>query len=388
LLDLTRLVSRLGRGPMTGVDRVEHAYLTHLLALETPLFGLVRTAAGYLLLDRAGARGVAALATRGPVGPSDLLSRLTNRDPVRARAEASVRRLAVGRALRGSLARLLRHLPDGASYLNTGHANLPDRGLAALHRRMRIAVLVHDCIPLDHPELSRPDTLAGFAAKLAAVSAHADLVIHTTQDARSRTEAHLRRMGRCPAGVVAGLGVPQPRPAALPKGVDGSHGYFVTIGTIEPRKNHALLLDVWDTLAKSGQPPPPLYVVGARGWADPALFDRLATTPGVTVLQGLPDGAVAALVQHAAALLFPSRAEGYGMPPVEAAALGTPVIASDLAVIREVMGDYPVYLDPTDSYSWLETIKGWGPGADHANVGTVRQPPRWQDHFNIVLSLV
>ena len=67
LLDLTRLVSRLGRGPMTGIDRVECAYLTHLASRETPLFGLVRSGAGWLLLDQPGCARFAQIVS-GKVG--------------------------------------------------------------------------------------------------------------------------------------------------------------------------------------------------------------------------------------------------------------------------------------------------------------------------------
>ena len=380
LLDLTRLVSRLGRGPMTGVDRVEWAYLQRLLTSPAPVWGLVRSKAGFVLLDRTGVAGLSALVLGDWALPqADLLSRLTNRhDPLRARAETAVRQLAVARAPR--LKRLLRRLPAGTGYLNVGHAHLTDRSLRALHAAgLHIAVLVHDTIPLDYPQFTRPGVVAVFARKLAAVSAHADLVIHTTRDAHRRSEAHFTRLGRVPAGLVAPLGVPtpQPQPADLPPGLDLSVPYFVTLGTIEPRKNHALLLDVWDR-----GPAARLLIVGTRGWADPALFARIAATPGVEVWSGLTDGAVATVLQNAQALLAPSLAEGFGLPVIEAAALGLPVIATDLAVTRDLLGDYAVYLDPTDSYSWLETMAAQ---AQHRHQRI--EPPTWEAHFNAVLTL-
>ncbi len=392
LLDLTRLVSRLGAGPLTGVDRVELAYLQALLRSDAPLYCLVSTAAGFLLLDRAGAQGVASLIAGAPLVRADLLSRLTNRrNPQRGRAETAVRRLAVARAARPLLSWLLRRLPDGSSYLNVGHANLSDRTLATLHRRFRIAVLLHDTIPLDHPAFCRPDTVNSFRSKLDAVAAHADLVIHTTQTTRNTTDARLWQAGRVPPGVVASLGVPSvPKvatPDDMPAGLPPADPYFVTLGTIEPRKNHALLVQVWAELARTG-PPPPLVVLGGRGWATPQVFADLAATPGIRVLSGLPDHVVAGLVQGAAALLFPSLAEGFGLPPLEAAALGTPVVASDLPVTREVSEAYPIYLGPTDCGSWVETIRSLSAPDALRPRPVARIPPQWENHFNLVLNIV
>lgn len=377
---------------MTGIDRVELAYLSQLLALETPLYGLVRSGAGWLLLDRAGCQGLAAFVRGAALAKPDLLSRLIHRgNPVRAAAETSVRGLAIARAARPGLARLLRHLPKGASYLNVGHANLTARGLATLRRAgLTVTILIHDTIPLDHPEFARPDTVKPFRAKLAAVSAQATQVIHITDAARQKTEAQLARLGRIPPGLTAAIGVSlsQPDPAALPPGLDLTPPYFVTLGTIEPRKNHALLLDIWEDL---GPLAPRLYILGNRGWADAALLARLDALPAngpVQELGGLPDGAVAALLQGATALLAPSHAEGFGLPPLEAASLGTPVIAADLAVTRELMGDKAVYLSLSDRYSWTQTIvrQTQTPAAPQPKED-LWHPPDWGAHFKKVLIL-
>ncbi len=373
---------------MTGIDRVEYAYLTRLLAEETPLFGLVRSAAGWLLLDRTGCEGLRVLAQGAALPAPDLISRVLHRtNPTRARAETAARRLSIARGLRPGLARLLRHLPLGASYLNVGHSDLTDKGLATLARLgVHISVLIHDTIPLDHPEFARPDTIEPFRTKLAAVSAHAARVIHITKDAQSRTEAQMARFGRVPPGIVALNGVEMAAPD--PNTVLPTAPYFVTLGTIEPRKNHALLLDVW---AQMPTPAPRLYIIGNRGWADASLLARLDALPPdgpIRLLHGLSDGAVAALVQGASALLAPSLAEGFGLPPVEAACLGTRVIASDLGVTREILGDMAVYLNGTDIYSWMETIVRYANSDGHAKmVQPSWKPPSWDAHFKAVLSL-
>lgn len=374
---------------MTGIDRVEAAWADHLIASPEPAFALIRSAAGFLLLDKT---GLAAWRAEGPLpARADLISRLGHRhDPLRARAETLARRLSVARCLPSGLARMLRrHLPPGAVWLNVGHANLSPRVFAAIARAgLRAHVLIHDTIPLDHPDLARPGTVEPFRARMAAVAAGADRVIHLTQAARALTEAQMARAGRVPPGVVAPLGLTPALPDATPC---PPGPYFVALGTVEPRKNLGLLLDAWDRLARRGGPVPQLLVIGGQGWESPALFQRLATAEAaghLRLMPGLPDASVAALLAGARALLFPSLAEGFGLPPLEAAALGTPVIASDIPTTRELLGDYPVYLSPRGSYSWSETIAELA-GKPHGAARQVKRPdlPRWEDHFKTVLSL-
>jgi glycosyltransferase involved in cell wall biosynthesis len=391
LLDLTRLVSRLGRGALTGIDRVELAYLQQMISRPEPLFGLVLTPLGFVLLDRVGARGILDRVTGlVPVGPSDVLGRMTHRQmPLRARAEADVRRLSIARCLPARLAATLRRvLPRGTVYLNVGHANLTARVVRAVKSvpGAQVLVMVHDTIPLDYPQFCAPGAPQVFSKKLAVVAANADLVVHTARCTMAQTETHFARLGRVPHGVVAPLGVVIAAPDA--KGlVTTSPPYFVALGTIEPRKNIGLLVKVWGELLKSAGRVPHLYIVGNRGWADQALYDQLdalVARGAATVLHDLGDEAVTALLQGAEALLFPSLAEGFGLPPLEAAALGVKVIAGKLPVVVEMLDDYPVYVDTTDVYAWLEAIsEQMGHRKQDTNAKTqIRVPPNWPDHFS------
>jgi glycosyltransferase involved in cell wall biosynthesis len=383
LLDLTRLMSRLGKGPMTGVDRVEFAYLDQFLQLQTPFWGLVRTAAGFLLLNRA-----AMTALRDgtlDLSRNDLIGRIAwRRDPARGRAEAALRRLAIARCTKRGLVRMLRrNLPQPCTYFNLGHANLDKRSFASLRAAgLKIVVLVHDVIPLDHPQFARPDTVEPFRRKMQVVSQFADLVIHTTAAARAQTEAQLARLGRVPDGITANLGVPVAQPIVTDA---PAQPYFVTLGTIEPRKNHMLLLDLWAQMPNA----PPLLILGGRGWSNAEVFARLDALPPDSPVQeraGLSDGQIAFLLQGAQALLFPSHAEGFGIPALEAAALGTPVIAAKLPVFQELLGEFAVYLDGADSYSWMETIDRLRV-ADRSDSKKMA-PPNWTDHFKLVLNRV
>jgi glycosyltransferase involved in cell wall biosynthesis len=129
-----------------------------------------------------------------------------------------------------------------------------------------------------------------------------------------------------------------PPDAALRRRLGLPDRYFVFIGNLEPRKNLPLLLDAFRALIDAEPDAPGLVLVGPPGWG-PALD-----------LRGLPEGSVVftgyqeerelqSLVAGAQALLYPSLYEGFGLPPLEAFAAGTPVVASDLPVIREVVGE-------------------------------------------------
>lgn len=397
-LDITRLTSRLGGGPLTGVDRVELAYLRHLASDPVPLYPLARTALGYLLVGPDGARkALERFEGRASWGRPDLIGRAQRRaHPLKRRAEADLRRWAVARCRKRALPAMLRaHLPAGTAYLNVGHSNLTDSGLLAWRNvpQARVAIMIHDTIPLDFPQYQRAQSVTRFRQKLAAVSARADLVICNSVATRADAERWMHRAGRVPEMVVAHLGVDLvlPDPARLPADLDLTRPWFVTVGTIEPRKNHALLLDVWQAL---GPDAPVLFIAGRRGWANEQVFRRLDSDPAIgrTIFEraDLDDAALAALVAGSRGLLFPTLAEGYGLPALEAAARGIPVICADLPVFRELLGDIPVYAESPDVYSWTQTIRRMTAEerADHNDTNAALSVPTWADHFNRVLRVI
>lgn len=401
MLDITRLIRRAGRVP-TGVDRVELAYLRHLTQQAQPFFAIARTSLGYVLLDKSGADEIEArLSGRAGWGTRDTLSRLARRRPRPVqRAESDLRRFALARCPAGRLGRMLtRHLPSGATYFNTGHSNITDRMLRAVHEDLqgRVVILLHDTIPLDYPHYQKPGMPDRFAALLRRVQDQADLVICNSARTRDGLLRHADPERPVPETVVAHLGTDpaRPVPGQVPRDPARAPAYFVTVGTIEPRKRHDLLLDVWDDLARDMAPDdiPSLCICGARGWENEAVFRRLDQYPPdapVREYSDLSDAAIAALLAGSRGLLFPSDAEGYGLPPVEAAALNIPVICQDLPVYHEILGDIPVYLNGTDRYQWCSAVKRLI--QDHNNDAATGNeqnfiPPTWEDHFNTVLRL-
>ncbi|QFS84538.1 glycosyltransferase family 1 protein [Roseivivax sp. THAF197b] len=394
-LDLTRLVSRAGR-QMTGVDRVERAYLAHLIAAPAPLFGLIRTALGYLLIDEAGCAAFEERLDKGEIGTPTLFSRLARRgDPVRAGVESDLRRDAIARARPRQLGRMLaRHLPPGTSYLNVGHSSLTGatfRGLRAVPG-LRIAVMIHDTIPLDLPQMQRPGSVPRFRALFDRVMAEADLIIANSQ---ATADDIARHCPDPPEILVAHLGVAPPQPGAAPDGPRQDAPYFVALGTIEPRKNHAFLLDIWeDLVARHGHAAPHLLILGARGWNNDEVFARLdLQPPHVHELAGLDDAAVTALLRDSRGLLFPSLAEGFGLPPAEALQLGVPVLCNTLPVLREVLGDQAIYADLHDRYPWEAAIirlaqQTKPPRSEMTDQSAAWTPPDWRSHFKRLLNRV
>lgn len=394
-LDVTRLVRRSGR-VFTGVDRVEWAYLEWLLSLDRPVFGLMRSAFGYVLLDKQGLdllhRHVRDASWQRPDALSRLALKLSN---VRRGAETTLRRAAVARATPARLAGMLRRVLKGdVLYLNTGHSNLTRRVLGAFksHGAAQSVVLIHDVIPLTHPHYQRPGTVASFETRMKAVSASADGLICNSAHTQRETDVQFARFGRVPPSIVAHLGVGAPvvgdTAPEVPK------PYVITVGTIEPRKNHSVLLDVWERWAES-KDLPHLVICGARGWNNEAVFTRLdrlaAEGARVIELNGLDDQAMFKLVQGAQAALFPSFAEGYGLPQIEAAQLGVPLICGDLDIYGEILGDLPVYVSVDDPYRWCDAIEQTlhrdGDDSKRAEPPqTTRITPTWESHFNLVLS--
>ncbi|MEM8631170.1 MAG: glycosyltransferase [Pseudomonadota bacterium] len=389
-------MSRSARQP-TGIDRIERVYARRLLDESVPLYGLVATRLGYLILDQS---GVAAALEGVRAAAPDFLSRFLPRgadvDPA---LETALRRNAVARSARGRLTKhLARVLPPGTSYINLGHSNLRSEVFGAL-RQARVAtatVFLHDTIPLDHPETQKPGTVASFQAKLAVAAAHADHVICPSRASAKAARPWLAAAGRVPQITVAHLGPSDiVEFASVPEAA--MQPYFLCLGSLEPRKNLSFLLDLWQTA------PQPmgaeLVIVGPPGWAGDSVVARAEQMrrDGLPVrYAGTPDDTeVSALLRGAAALLAPSLAEGFGLSLLDAAFLGTPIICHDLPVTREILGDIPVYADVADQYAWRQAIhsaleirrRGVGKNGERGE-DRIAGLPSWNAHFDIVLSLI
>jgi len=306
------------------------------------------------------------------------------------------------------LARLINSYPRGNSvYVNTSHHGISNKdGFFTLKMKLgvKFAFYIHDLIPIDFPEYVRASGYSDHIKRMDTVSFCADMVIVNSEATKisflSWCEKQALRLPECE---VAYIGVEEsffenPAEEFSPAlETLEQQSYFTYIGTIEPRKNHLFLLQIWRDWVSRGITPPKLVIVGKRGWENQNVFNFIdqceALKPYVVELSDLSDSGLKRVIRGAKALLFPSFSEGWGMPLIETQAMGTPVICSDIPVFHEASSALATFINPLDAITWQKTILDFCDPDKDAHNDAVKvlnnyTPPRWEDHFIIVNTLL
>jgi glycosyltransferase involved in cell wall biosynthesis len=382
LLDVTRLVWRRWEGVRsTGIDRICDAWLKQFAPHSQ---AVIITKRRQVILPVTASQSLfAALAAPLPANGSS----------------ASFRCRLIAIALRWIWCWLRNLEGKGRFWLNAGHTGLhnTDLGDWCSRANVRPIYLVHDLIPITHPQFCRPGEDSKHTKRIRTVLSTAAAVVANSQHTLNTLAEFAEAAGmQMPRAIVAWPGC-----AGLHAEPEPDHRHetstFVVLGTIEARKNHAFLLSIWKRLiATLGEASPRLVIVGRRGWEADGVFVQLDAHDfeGKVVEAGaLDDRILAKVLGQARALLFPSHAEGFGIPLVEALAAGIPVIASDLAVFREIAGDIPELLALDDEDAWIAALTDF---AEHGSARHERQlarlkgytVPTWAEHFAKVETLL
>lgn len=435
--DITRLCKRATSPGPSGIDRVDLAYLKWLRSLG-PIQYVVHGVAGFTVIDsRLGDAftekleavwgGAAEPFTERQLLPfRDTARRLRIAGKWRARRKhlpeieraqclqtlcaTSIEELDLLDAAAGEksyrVAPAWRGHHRRGCFFGISHSMLGRTAfLSALarHEHMKRVFFIHDTIPCDYPEYCREMEGAKHLLRLRnAFRFGTHLVVNSDYTARRLEEWRLT------------LGAPERPVAVIPIGVDAGllrhaayepslflpkRPYFVMLSTIEPRKNHTLLLHLWRRFAETMPPEaiPELVLIGKRGWESEAVFrvlDRCESIrPHVREMNGVPDEQLWPLLRDAQAMLFPSFVEGWGMPLVEALALGVPVIASDIPPFREAGQGLPELFSPLDGEAWAQAILEYAPIDSSRRQRQCERlaryrPPAWQDHFQALAEFV
>lgn len=217
-----------------------------------------------------------------------------------------------------------------------------------------VTVLSH---PRAHVLANRVHCLGGLLDAHLAGDAFLTLSQATAKELRSFLEVAESRIHVVPAAVDERFspldsGAAEPALAAL--GL--APPYVLAVGTREPRKNLGRLLDAWQGLDSTSRDATPLVVVGGAGWGDEAERSRLETAEGVRLLGYVEDDLLPALYSQASAFVYPSLAEGFGFPVLEAMACGAPVITSAVSSLPEVAGDAAMLVDPRNTEALRQAL--------------------------------
>jgi glycosyltransferase involved in cell wall biosynthesis len=227
--------------------------------------------------------------------------------------------------------------------------------------RAEYAVLVHDVLPLTHPQFWPPAKRLLKKSAFLSLRHARPLVFASTEHNAKQIERLLdveARVVSFGCGQLSDLHAEAARRDPLAE----RDQYFVAVGAFDPRKNLLSLIDSFEQLARvesSFQ----LHLVGGVAGGSRAyealVRERVARSSAgdrIAVHRDLAQTETVSLVSHATALAFPSLAEGFGLPVLEALALGTPVVASDLPEIRSWAGDAIHYASPYEPAEWLEPL--------------------------------
>ncbi len=372
LLDVTRLIARSWTGRhATGIDRVCHAYLRQFRDRSLAVVqhrGIVRVL--------------------GPRRSDALFDMLLAPSPgFRARFTAWAPAALLGP-----------RQPDdirGLTYINVSHTDfdLPQHFEWVRRNALQSVYFIHDLIPILHPEMSRPQAVDRHTGRVRGALVHGDQIIAGSNAVAAdiRDYAAQSALPTPPITIshIAGEQFAPTAPLAPPIAPSPTAPYFLCVGTIEPRKNHRLLFDVWCKLASQlGAATPRLIIVGQTGPMTGDIASQAAAHSHIEMRPSCTDQELAALMSNCTGLLMPSIAEGYGLPVVEALTLGTPVIASDLTVFREIGQGAAQLIAPTDVGAWASAIVNLAEASSSLSAAERKRraerfiQPTWEAHFD------
>lgn len=233
-------------------------------------------------------------------------------------------------------------------------------------------VTIHDMVYKAFPETMNSKTRILLNLAMNKSMKRADVVVTDSEFSRSEIIKYFPqyrdKVEVVPCGVDCDMFKPIQDRSIIEK-VKANHNikgkYFLYLGTLEPRKNLTRLVKAYEILSRRKEDCPLLVLAGGKGWLYDEIFEEVNKSglgDKVIFTQYIPGEEICPLMNGAEAFVFPSLYEGFGMPPLEAMACGTPVIVSGSASLPEVVGDCGLIVD---AYSEESIADAMGKIADN-----------------------
>lgn len=243
-----------------------------------------------------------------------------------------------------------------------------------------IVPMIHDLIPITHPQFCAPEFIEKYSGLLPELISHANAFILISESTRKALTAYLETHQLTSAkGVptaiwysgadltnepLTGIGDLDLRSEV--QEVAANHDYYLMVGTIEPRKGYDYVLATFEKLWAEGYDRP-LTIVGRVGWMCESLLIKAQQSPHygklLHIFTNANDRELDVLYRGAAALIFASHVEGFGLPLVEAMQKQLPLLASDIDVFKEIAGDAPTYFRVGDIDDLQQKLRSHDPAS-------------------------
>lgn len=399
VFDATRLFARRNAAHATGIDRVD-VQIAHRLLLDSSFdvtFGINRNDRLHIMIDSVANTLIKKLQSNW-IGSCVEFSDQELRD-FNFIEDVSESAIDLIEALEK---KEFFHDPTQRIYLNLSHSNIASRTFVedvVMHHASQLVIYIHDLIPITHPEYVRLGDDEVHMRRLDNIIEFDPKFIVNSKNTAKEISDYYGKVGKTPQEVtVSYIGVEsrfvESKNSLSEPLCNSVRPYFVMLGTIEPRKNHMSILLIWKALVSElGEGAPVLKIIGARGWNTDHVYQFLDQCSilhdFVEELNDCRDEEVLEILRNSRALLFPTFAEGWGMPLVEAISAGVPVICSDISALRESGAGIVEYIDPLDLPRWKSTI------IDYTSIESVKRseqidrlaeysPPDWESGYKVV----
>lgn len=398
IYDISRLTTRFLNDTPNGIDRIDLALAKHFLnRTNGSVYPLLCTAAGPSLVPiQLGLEIIEALNYRwwreaSSADDDEIYEKIIARIPGTNSCQGHARIAAKPRSRALSSLRSItrygfylgrfpaRTAPSGAVYINASTFPLEHSWyLNWLRKRpdIKSAFFIHDLLPIEYPQYFWKNEPNRHRRRLANIRSVGGAALVGTACVAARLKAYTGWQDYAPP--ICQATPPVSHAFRTARTIDprlANTRYFLTCGTIEPRKNHIFLLDLWhELICRFGPSAPALVIIGKRGWNNEDVLGRLERSrlsSRIVEVTGLSTPALKRLMDGATALLAPSFGEGFGLPVAEAIAAGLPVLASDIEAFREFNNPLLQLINPIDGLGWFEAIQK----TTRSSEPTVSAPP-------------